>query len=376
LLDQPGQEREVVVLDEDERRIHVGRLGEDGRGELLVHRLVVCPVLRAKLGTGVHDVAERPQPLVGEAQVVARLLFLAQPDALQQIARVVLRQSNAAGLVGHLAVCVAARLGDPDAPAGAHHRLHGRDEAGGRMLRLDPSVLPDMAQRLAIRHDEERRATEPELDELLQPLFGPQRLAHQSERRLFFRSGPRAVEAFGHHRHLVRHGPEDAWIRDVERRRRRASAKRLGPSGHLGQRLHHGDAHDEQRDAREDNDEDEEAYAVVAPEAPLGFHHRLSVEGHEERSHRPLVAKHRTRVDVDGAATEPLEPSSRLLARESGRHLGKGIGQDGTERGGSGLDGAETVEEGQTLPALAELHEEALEGRAAASGEGRLGGFG
>ena len=103
---------------------------------------------------------------------------------------------------------------------------------------------------------------------------------------------------------------------------------------------------------------------------------RLSVEGHEERSHRPLVAKHRTRIDVDGAATEPLEPASRLLARESRRHLGKGLGQDRTERGGSGLDGAETVEEGQTLPALAELHEEALEGRAAASGEGGLGGFG
>src|SRR5215831_19487148 len=75
-LDEAGQEREVVVLDEDERRLDVGRFLEHGGRELLVHRAVVRPVFRTELWPRVHDVAERPQSLVGEAEVVPRFLLL------------------------------------------------------------------------------------------------------------------------------------------------------------------------------------------------------------------------------------------------------------------------------------------------------------
>ncbi len=143
----------------------------------------------------------------------------------------------------------------------------------------------------------------------------------------------------------------------------------------LRQRLDDGDADNEERDAREDEDEDEKADPVVAPEAPLGFHHWLGVEGYEDRSHGTVVAEHRTRIEIDGVATEPLESAPRLLARERRRHLGKGLWQDGPQRRSGRLDGAHTIEERQTLPGLTELHEQTLEGRAAASGEGGLGGF-
>ncbi len=88
-LDEPGQQREVIVLDQHHRRLGARDLLQHRGGELLVDRPVVRPVLRAELGPVVHDVAERPQPLVGEAVVVSRLLLRREPDALEREARVV-----------------------------------------------------------------------------------------------------------------------------------------------------------------------------------------------------------------------------------------------------------------------------------------------
>ena len=65
-----GQQGEVVVLHEHDRIVGV-HLGADRVGELPVDRLVVLPVLAAEDGPRVGDVAERPEPLVGEAVVVA-----------------------------------------------------------------------------------------------------------------------------------------------------------------------------------------------------------------------------------------------------------------------------------------------------------------
>ena len=105
-----------------------------------------------------HEMAEGPEALVGEARVVARVLLLGEPDPAQRIARIVLRQAEPARLVRRLAIRVAAGLRHPDAAASAHHGLHGRHEAGGRPLRFDPPIAPDVTQRLAVRDDEERRA--------------------------------------------------------------------------------------------------------------------------------------------------------------------------------------------------------------------------
>jgi hypothetical protein len=80
LADELGGEREMVVLDEDDGVVAIDLLA-DGIGEPLVHALVVRKVLVAKAGAGVRDVAERPEPLVGEAIVVAPLLLGGEPDA-------------------------------------------------------------------------------------------------------------------------------------------------------------------------------------------------------------------------------------------------------------------------------------------------------
>ena len=76
LADHPGREREVVVLHEDDRVVGVDLVAHRV-GEPLVDADVVLPVLGAEDRARVRDVAERPEPLVGEAVVVAVLFALA-----------------------------------------------------------------------------------------------------------------------------------------------------------------------------------------------------------------------------------------------------------------------------------------------------------
>ena len=74
-LDQPGQQRKVIVLDEHDGLGDILDLLEHGGHELAVDVLIVLPVGSPKKRAGVRDMAKRPQPFVGKAVVVA-LLFL------------------------------------------------------------------------------------------------------------------------------------------------------------------------------------------------------------------------------------------------------------------------------------------------------------
>ena len=260
-LDEPGQEREVVVLDQDHRRLGARDLLQHRGRELLVDRPVVRPVLRAELGPVVHDVAERPQPLVGEAVVVPRLLLRREPDALEREARVVGGHAEAAPRVRGLAVRVAAGLRDPDAAAGAHHRIHRGDEAAGRRDHLDAAVLPDVADGLAVGDHHQRPLAEPHLGELLEPLFRPEGLADQAQRGLFLGGRPRPLEVLGQHRDLARDRAEEALVRHLGRVDGVAPPHRLGPARHLGQRLGQAHADDQQRDQGQHRGQHQEADA-------------------------------------------------------------------------------------------------------------------
>jgi hypothetical protein len=72
-------EREVIVLDEHQGGIATNLL-EDDLCEATIHLTVGIPVLHAKDGADICDVAKRPQRLIREAVVVALLLALAEPD--------------------------------------------------------------------------------------------------------------------------------------------------------------------------------------------------------------------------------------------------------------------------------------------------------
>ena len=101
------------------------------------------------------DVAQRPQALVGEAEVVALLLLLRQPDAADAVGRVLGRHHHVVVLVDGVAVGGARAVRDPGARAGAHHRLERGDQAARRALDLDHVVLaPRVDVGLAVGDDQ------------------------------------------------------------------------------------------------------------------------------------------------------------------------------------------------------------------------------
>ncbi len=195
-----------------------------------------------------------------------------------------------------------------------------------------------MAQGLAVRDDEKRGAAQPQLDELLEPLLGPQRLARQPQRRLFFRGRARLVQALREDRDLAGHGAEELGIRELERAGGSATAEGLGPAGHARQRLDHAHANNQERDHRKDDHEHEEAEAVVLPDPPLGLDQRPCVERDEDHAHGALVAQHRARIDVERVAVHEREPATSRHAVERRHHLGQCLRDHGADVGRRGQD--------------------------------------
>ena len=133
LADELRQQGEVVILDEDDRIVGVRR-GDDLLGEALVDHLVVVPIRDAEHRAHVGDVAERPQPFVGEPVVVAFLFLLAQPDPLERVRRMFGRDADHVVFIYNKTVGRAAAMCDPGSRTGAHDRLDGGDQSAGGAL--------------------------------------------------------------------------------------------------------------------------------------------------------------------------------------------------------------------------------------------------
>src|SRR5262249_36267968 len=166
-------------------------LRQERAREPLVDGLVVLPVGGAEPRALVHDMAEGPQPLVGEAVVVAGLLLVAEPDAPQRIRGIRRWQPDA---LADLAVGVAAAVRDPHAAARLHDRTERGHQTAGRLLLTHDTPVAHVADRLAIRYDEHGTAAEPHLDELLETLLRPHTLAGQAQPRLLLGGVLRARE--------------------------------------------------------------------------------------------------------------------------------------------------------------------------------------
>ena len=170
-----GSEREVVVLHQDDRIVGVDLLAHRV-GEPLVDGLVVLPVLAAEDRARVGDVAERPEPLVGEAVVVALLLLGVSQTRRSRYDSSPGRHAHAAVRVDGLAVGRAAAVGDPDAGAGAHDRLERGDQAARRVQHADAAVggaLVDVG--LAVGDDDDLLALQVAAEGLLEPLRASRR---------------------------------------------------------------------------------------------------------------------------------------------------------------------------------------------------------
>ena len=180
LADHRRQQREVVVLHQH-HRVGAACLGHHRVGKALVDGAVGFPVGFSEHRSHMSDMAERPHALVGEAVVVALLLFRGQPDAAQPVVIVPRRHAHPVGAVHDVPVGTAAAVCHPGARAGPHDRLHGRDQAAGRALDDHPwPSLVDVG--LAVGDHDDLVAAQLGAQQRTQPLgrplgFGPCRSA-------------------------------------------------------------------------------------------------------------------------------------------------------------------------------------------------------
>jgi hypothetical protein len=99
-LDQARQQGEMIILDEHHRFLFTAHFVQQHSGEFPIHRLVVFPVLGAKNGPRVRDVAERPDSLVGEAEIEPLLFLFTEPDAAERVLGMIRRDAEAGFLFG------------------------------------------------------------------------------------------------------------------------------------------------------------------------------------------------------------------------------------------------------------------------------------
>ena len=178
-LDDSRQQREVIVLHEDDGRRALD-LVEHGLGELRVDARILLPVRGVEDGPGVSDMAERPQRAVRKAVVVALLFFMGQPDAAQRVGRLVRRNAEASALVGGLVIPAAAAVRDPHAAGCAHDRIERGDESARRTNPPDTAsgTLDTVVNvRLAVRDNDDANAAEALFEERDKTIARPLRLA-------------------------------------------------------------------------------------------------------------------------------------------------------------------------------------------------------
>ncbi len=168
-----GRQGEVIILHQDDRVFGI-HLAEDRVGEFLVHGLVLAPILGAEDGPGVRHVAERPQPFVREAVVVALLFFLGEPHTPNQIRFFAGRHQYVIFAIDRIAIGGAAAVSHPDTGTGAHHGLERGHESARRVLNFHRSfagVLMNVG--FAVGEDDHLLAVKIPVEALLQALRGP-----------------------------------------------------------------------------------------------------------------------------------------------------------------------------------------------------------
>ncbi len=272
VADHPRQQREVVVLHQDDGILGLG-FRHDRVGEPRVDGAIVLEVARAERRAHVRDVAERPQALVGESRVVPVLFLRREPDPADLVDRMLGRHRDPIVAVDGLAVGGAAAVRDPGARARAHHRLERGHEAARRTLQADAVRCLRVDVRLAVRHDDDVVAVELAAQRRAERLLVPDALA----------AVERAVLSLEIADELAQVARDRAQLR---RRRRAGRAQDALAAQQRAQALHPaaprqlGDHHGDERDRRAQRAEEVEQVpagllAAARDEAHVVDEHQL-----------------------------------------------------------------------------------------------------
>ena len=167
VLEHARQQREMVVLYEDDRRPIVN-LGQHGIGEFRIDVSVVLPIGGVETRPGVGHMAQGPEGLVRGAVIVALLFPLVEPHAAQRIRGILGRNGDAIESVGHGPIGVAAAVSDPNAAASLHDRIERGRQTARRTHAADFTILINVDIRLSIGDHDEFRVAKPLADGVFQ----------------------------------------------------------------------------------------------------------------------------------------------------------------------------------------------------------------
>ncbi len=109
----------MVVLNQHYRILFARDLLYESICKLIIDVVVVFPVGRTKDWTGMGNVAEGPQALIGETVVVPNLLFRTDPDPTECVTWIVGGNLQAVMTVDGFCVCIATSVRHPCTLAGA-----------------------------------------------------------------------------------------------------------------------------------------------------------------------------------------------------------------------------------------------------------------
>ena len=357
LFDHARQQREVIILHQDERFLRVGDLREHGIGKFAVHLLVIFPVLGTKDRPRVRDMAKRPKPFIGKAEVVAVFLFLIEPHAPERILRLGRRHAQAIVLVHGFPIGIAAGLGDPGAIASAQNRLDRSDQAAGGNHDLQIAVLARVNVGLAIRHYYEAPLLQPLAHVHGEPVGSPQRLGGLAQIRFAFGGGTRLVQGLHHAFHFFGQRPQQLASRRRGDLARLPAAQRFQPLRRLGDRAHQAPANHQKRDQHDQQNFQRQVNQRLAPDYRALFADEAGVVKDDEPHRFAVGAAHRKRFRVVITRThrEERPAAVRAFRIDLWRQRGKGIFQ---RRGqavcqGHGLAGI--IEDGRAHGALARI---------------------
>ena len=315
LLDHPGQQGEMVVLDKHDG-IGGLRLVDHGARERPVHPDVLLPVRRPEDGAHVGDVTQRPQSLVCEAIVVAGFLVLAQPDAAELIRRLLRRHAHAVVGIHDVPVGGPTTVGEPRAGTGAHDRLQGRDQAARRSPDDDRIVPADVDVRLPVRHHDHLVAAEIVAHDRAQRLGRPRQLLRVSRSVVGFEVANEGAQ-------VSRDGPKLGRVGPIRRAEQAFASQQRPQALHPAAPAQLRDDDRDQRDRRAEADKEEEhvlsRFLAAARHEAHVVHEHQAPDRRSVGFERPDRDQDRTvgaGQQVPRRAAEPAEGAAADLGRQ------------------------------------------------------------
>ena len=210
---------------------------------------------------------------------------------------------------------------DPDAAARLHDGLERGDEPARRAKRADRAPVVLVTDRLTVRDDEDRTVVEARADVLLEPLLGPDALVPEPQQRFLLGRDAGARQRAGESRDFLRQRAEEARVGVGGRRDRVPGLEPFGPFGHPFHRLGDAPAHQEPRDAGQQQHQDAEPHGRALPEAPFAVLDVLRVEHDRYGADRVVVASERNDVNEREPPGDGVHRAHGLVLADGVRHL-------------------------------------------------------